>query len=134
MSLVKVWTDVGKSKPVALIAKIVDSAPPNYTIQYLSKTEEEYRGCAVWKYEDELYEIDDDSITEWLGTDDELDMGYKFLPHDTKAFVYYDSDNDYEPSEGEDDEDEDDDGDDESLEDEYDIDDDGGDDDDCAWD
>lgn len=135
MSLVKVWTDTGKGKPVALIAKIVDSNPPIMTIKYLSKTDEEYKGCAIWRYEDETYEVDDDSITEWLDTDDELEIGYKMLAHDQEAFVYYESDGDYEPYE--DDEDEDDDEDDESLEDEnyddYDGYDDGGDE-DCAWD
>jgi hypothetical protein len=133
MSLVRVWTDTGKGKPVALIAKIVDSNPPNYTIQYLSKTDEEYKGCSIWRYEDETYEIDDDSITEWMDTKDELEIGYKFLSHDPGAFVYYDSDGDYEPSDDED-SDDDSDGDDESLE-EEDYDDYGeGDDEDCAWD
>ena len=131
MSLIKVWTDVGKGKPVSLIAKIVDSNPPIYTIQYLIKTDEDYKGCPVWRYETETYEIDDDSITEWLETDDELEIGYKFLPEDTNAFVYYDSDADYEPSDVEDDDNEDD----ESLEEEdFDYEDDCGDDEDCAWD
>lgn len=133
MSLIKVYTDIGKGKPVALIAKIVNSNPPNYTIQYLSKTDEDYRGSTIWRYEDETYEIDDDSITEWMDTEDELEIGYKFLPHDTSAFVYYESDGDYEPSDMDDDEDDDDS---ESLEEEdyEDYDCDGDDGDDCAWD
>lgn len=132
MSLIKVCTDVGKGKPVSLLAKIIDSKPPVYTIQYLSKTDEDYKGCAVWRYEIETYEIEDSSITEWLETDDELEIGYKFLPEDTTAFVYYDSDVDYEPSERDDDDDEDE----ESLEEEEDLDyqDDYEDEEDCAWD
>ena len=134
MSLVKVWTDTGKGKPVALIAKIVDTNPPKMTIKYLSKTDEEYKGCTVWRYEDETYEVDDDSITEWLETDDELEIGYKILPHDAEAFVYYESDGDYVPSE--EDDCSDDDEDEESLEDEDydDYGDDYEDEDDCAWD
>ena len=136
MSLVKVWTDTGKGKPVALIAKIVESNPPKMTIKYLSKTDEEYKGSTVWRYEDETYEVDDDSITEWLETDDELEIGYKILPHDPEAFVYYESDGDYVPS---DDECSDDDEDEESLEDEDYENDFGGDEGeydegDCAWD
>lgn len=133
MSLIKVWTDTGRGKPAALIAKIIHTNPPNMTIKYLSKTDEEYKGCTIWRYEDETYEIDDESVTEWLETDEELEIGYKVLPHDTEAFVYYESDGDYAPSE----EEGSDDGDDESVEDE-DYEDDFGDDyedeEDCAWD
>ena len=133
MSLVKVWTDTGKGKPVALIAKIVESNPPKMTIKYLSKTDEEYKGSTVWRYEDETYEVDDDSITEWLETDDELEIGYKILPHDPEAFVYYESDDDYVPSECEDESDSDED-EEESLEDEDDYDDLDDEEEDCAWD
>ena len=96
MSLVRVWTDTGNKKPSALLAKVVENKAPNYVIRYLSKTDEEYKGCTVWRYEDETYEIDDDSISEWLETDDELEVGLKSIGDE--AFIFYDSDTDYVPS------------------------------------
>jgi len=100
MSLVRVWTDTGNKKPSALLAKIVEHNTPIYVIRYLSRTDEEYKGCAIWRYEDETYEVDDDSITEWLETDDELEVGFKSIGD---GFIFYDSDADYVPSDEEDD-------------------------------
>jgi len=102
MSLIRVWTDTGNKKPSALLAKIVENKAPNYVIRYLSKTDEEHKGCTVWRYEDETYEIDDDSISEWLETDDELEVGFKSIGDE--AFVFYDSDTDYVPSDEDDNE------------------------------
>ena len=79
MSLVRVWTDTGNNKPSALLAKIVEHKTPVYVIRYLSRTDEEHKGCTIWRYEDETYEIDDDSISEWLETDDELEVGFKSI-------------------------------------------------------
>ncbi len=134
MSLVKVWTDTGRGKPVSLLAKIVDSDPPNLTIRYLTKTVEEYKGCSVWRYEDETYVIDEYSITEWLETDDELEAGFKTIPDDPEGFIFYESDSDYVPSDedGESDDDEDDDCTEEEEDFSDDFDDEGSDD-DCAW-
>jgi hypothetical protein len=98
MSLVRVWTDIGNKKPSALLAKIVEYNTPIYVIRYLSRTDEEYKGCAIWRYEDETYEVDDDSITEWLETDDELEVGFKSIGD---GFIFYDSDADYVPSDEE---------------------------------
>ena len=100
MSLVRVWTDTGNKKPSSLLAKIVEHNTPVYVIRYLSRTDEEYKGCAIWRYEDETYEVDDDSITEWLETDDELEVGFKSIGD---GFIFYDSDADYVPSDEEDD-------------------------------
>jgi hypothetical protein len=100
MSLVRVWTDTGGKNPSALLAKIVEYNTPIYVIRYLSRTDEEYKGCAIWRYEDETYEVDDDSITEWLETDDELEVGFKSIGD---GFIFYDSDADYVPSDEEDD-------------------------------
>jgi hypothetical protein len=133
MSLVKVWTDTGKGKPVSLLAKIVESDPPNITIRYLSKTEEEYKGCSIWRYEDETYVIDDDSITEWLETDDELEAGFKTIPDDPEGFIFYESDSDYVPSDDDDEDDDDEDGSEEAEDFSEDFDDEGSDDEDCAW-
>lgn len=96
MSLVRVWTVTENKKPSALLAKIFEHEGSVYTIRYLSKTDEEYKGCTVWRYEDETYEIDEDSISEWLETDDELEAGFKSIGGD--GFIFYDSDADYAPS------------------------------------
>jgi hypothetical protein len=101
MSLVRVWTDTGNKKPSALLAKIIDNKPPVYVIRYLSKTDQEYKGCTVWRYEDDTYEVEDDSISEWLETDDELEVGFKTIGDE--AFIFYDSDTDYVPSDDDDD-------------------------------
>jgi hypothetical protein len=92
MSLVKVWTDVGTRKPVALLAKIVEKDGVIFTIRYLTSGPD-----SIWRYEDDTYEIDDDSIAEYLGTDDETKAGFKAVDggfiQDTDL-----SDEDYEPS------------------------------------
>lgn len=72
MSLVRVWTDVGARKPVPLLAKIVDQDGPIFTIRYLSESDDK-----IWRYEEDTYEIDDDSIAEHLGTDVETDIGFQ---------------------------------------------------------
>ena len=90
MSLVRVWTDVGERKPVALIAKIVEKDGAIFTIRYLSESDDK-----IWRYEEDTYEIDDDSIAEYLKTDLEEDIG--FVPHDD-GFIKVDLDDDYLPS------------------------------------
>jgi hypothetical protein len=100
MSLVRVWTDVGERKPVALIAKIIEKDGAIFTIKYLSESDDK-----IWRYEDDTYEIDDDSIAEYLKTDLEEDVG--FVLHDD-GFIKVDMDDDYIPSSEEDDTDEDD--------------------------
>jgi len=87
---VRVWTNVGKKKPKALLAKIFSSAEgPVYTIRYL--TEE----GGVFRYEDDTYEVDEESISEWLGVDDEEDIGYKLAGEG--SWVKEDDDSDYVP-------------------------------------
>jgi hypothetical protein len=92
MSLVRVWTDVGARKPVALLAKIVEKDGIICTIRYLSEC-----GDKIWRYEEDTYEIDDDSIAEYLNTDHEDEIG--FVPADdgfVKVLVA--EDDDYVPS------------------------------------
>jgi hypothetical protein len=118
MSLVRVWTNVGQKKPKALLAKIFSSAEgPVYTIRYLSAdSEEDDHGRVIHKYEDESYEVDDDSVAEWLGLDDETEIGFTSVGEG--AWVKGDPDSDYVPesSEDETDSDEDDPTDDEAEE------------------
>ena len=90
MSLVRVWTDVGAKKPVALLAKIVEKDGVILTIRYLTEGKDR-----VWRYEDEVYEVDDDSIAEFLGTDQEAEIGFSEFG---AGFVKTDSDDDYEPT------------------------------------
>jgi hypothetical protein len=96
MSLVRVWTDVGARKPVALLAKIVEKDGIICTIRYLSE-------CAdkIWRYEEDTYEIDDDSIAEHLNTDHEDEIG--FVPADDGFVKVLIEDDDYVPSEEEED-------------------------------
>jgi hypothetical protein len=106
MSLVRVWTDVGQKKPKALLAKIFKKRAGSYTIRYLSALSSE--NAKVFKYEDDEYEVDDESISEWLETDLEADLGFE--PQDDGTWAKVDSDSDYEPeSESETDSDDDDD-------------------------
>ena len=102
MSLVKVWTDVGGKKPVALLAKIVEKDGVIFTIKYLTADKHN-----IWRYEDETYDVDDDSIAEYLKTDDETTLGFKKL--DDGFIQDVESDEDYEPEDEEDDDDDDDD-------------------------
>lgn len=105
MSLVRVWTDIGARKPVPLLAKIVERDGAIFIIRYLSESDDK-----IWRYEDDTYEIDADSIAEELHTDLEADLGFR--PVD-EGFVRADSDDEYLPSsedEESDDDEEDEDG------------------------
>ena len=90
MSLVRVWTDVGARKPAALLAKIIEKDGVILTIRYLSESDDH-----IWRYETDTYEIDDDSVAEYLKTDSELELG--FVEHED-GFLRVDSDEDYVPS------------------------------------
>jgi hypothetical protein len=111
MSLVKVWTEMGnEGKCYSLPAKIVSKKGNNtFVIQYLSSTGRKTRdGKKIYMYEDETYEVTDNSITEYLETDSELDLGFEQLSDgdgSESEFVKYDSDSDedYIPSEEDDD-------------------------------
>ena len=91
-SLVRVWTDVGARKPAALLAKIIEKDGVILTIRYLSESGDDH----IWRYEEDTYEIDDDSVAEYLNTDSEIEIG--FVQRDD-GFVRVDSDEDYVPSE-----------------------------------
>jgi hypothetical protein len=109
MNLVRVWTDVGSDKNVSLIARIVETNGPIFTIQYLSPTEnKDKHGFTVYKYEDEMYEIDDDSITHYLETSDEGDIGFVSTGNGEWIRTGDESDDDYIPSEEEESDDEED--------------------------
>lgn len=99
MSLVRVWTDVGARKPAALLAKIIEKDGVILTIRYLTESDDH-----IWRYEEDTYEIDDDSIAEYLKTDREEDLG--FVVHED-GFIKVDADEDYIPSEEDEESDED---------------------------
>ena len=103
-NLVRVWTDVGSRKPVPLLAKIIEENGCIFTIRYLSESDDK-----IWRYEEDTYEIDNDSISEYLKTSDEQDVGFKQFDD---GFIKVESDDDYVPS------DEDEETDDDSLSDE----------------
>jgi hypothetical protein len=136
MSLVRVWTDIGAEKNASLVARIIETNGPIFTIQFLSPTEtKDKHGCTIYKYEDETYQIDDDSITHYLDTSDEGEIGFVSVGEGEWIRTGDESDEDYVPSEDEsdDEEDEEDDVDEEEFEEEDledDVEDDYGDDDD----
>jgi hypothetical protein len=100
MSLVRVWTDVGTDKNVSLVARIIETNGPIFTIQFLSPTEsKDKHGCTIYKYEDETYQIDDDSITHYLDTNDEGDVGFVSVGEGEWIRTGDESDEDYVPSE-----------------------------------
>jgi hypothetical protein len=102
MALVRVWTDVGARKPVALLAKIEEKDGVILTIRYLSETAK-----GVWAWEDDTYDIDDDSIAENLKTDVIEDLGYRAFG-DEGAYIKCEEDDDYVPGTSDEDEDDDD--------------------------
>jgi len=99
MALVKVWTDVGGRKPVPLLARIIEKDGVILTIKYFSEGPDH-----IWRYEDDTYDIDDDSVSEYLKTDLEEDVGFRPCKD---GFVKADSDEDYVPSSEESSEEED---------------------------
>jgi hypothetical protein len=129
MKLVRVWTDVGSEKNVSLVARIIETNGPIFTIQFLSPTEtKDKHGCTIYRYEDETYQIDDDSITHYLDTSDEGDVGFVTIGEGEWIRTSDESDEDYIPSEedsdDDDEEDEEDDLEDEDVDDEEDFEDD----------
>jgi len=97
MSLVRVWTDVGARKPKPLLAKIVSSKNGTHTIKYLSPVAD---NSHLFRYEEDVYEIDDESICEYLNLDDEADIGFRI--NEEGDYYKASSDDDYAPSEEED--------------------------------
>jgi hypothetical protein len=81
---------VGARKPVPLLAKIVEENGCIFTIRYLSESDDK-----IWRYEVDTYEIDTDSISEYLKTSDENDVGFKIFDD---GFVKIEYDDDYVPS------------------------------------
>ena len=118
MSLVRVWTDVGSEKNVSLVARIIETNGPIFTIQFLSPTDnKDKHGCTIYKYEDETYQIEDDSITHYLDTSDEGDIGFVSIGDGEWIRTSDESDEDYVPSEEDDDDDDEDEDEDEDEED-----------------
>ena len=97
MSLVRVWTDVGARKAKPLLAKIVSSKNGIHTIKYLSPVAD---NSHLFRYEEDVYEIDDESICEYLNLDDEADIGFRI--NEEGDYYKASSDDDYAPSEEED--------------------------------
>lgn len=100
MSLVRVFTDVGGLKPVHLIAKIFEIRESTYMIRYLSPTDDKKHGKIIYRYEDETYEIGDESISKYMDTSDESDLGFRSIGDG--GFIMTDNDSEeseYDPDE-----------------------------------
>lgn len=114
MSLVKVWTEIDDTgKCQSLPAKIVSKKGNTYKIQYLSVTDDrDSKNRRVYRYEEEIYDVSDESITEYLDSGSELDLGFedigngRFVKCDY-GFSEDESDEDYVPSSEDDDSDSD---------------------------
>jgi hypothetical protein len=90
MELVHIWTDVGSRKPVPLLAKIEEKDGIIYTIRYLTKDLD-----GIWRYEEDTYDIDEDSIAKRLKTANEEDIGFR---RHADGFIKIEIDDDYSPS------------------------------------
>lgn len=114
MSLVKVWTELDDGKCYSLPAKIVSKKTGGIlTVRYISSTKDrDSKNRKIYRYEDDTYDVTDESITEYLETDSELDLGFEQISESN--FVKYDndddsdSDRDYDPEEDDEDDDDDD--------------------------
>lgn len=106
MSLVKVWTELDNGKCASLPAKIVERKQGGIiVIRYLSIVSgrrKDSKGRRIYAYELDTYEVTDESITEYLESDSEFDLGFEetSVPGE---FVKYDpeSDSEYVPSSSE---------------------------------
>ena len=96
--IIRVWTDVGARKPVPLLSKIVERNDDIFTIRYLSESDDK-----IWRYEEDTYEIDSDSIAEVLKTGLEEDLGYREC-EDGFIKIKMEDDDDYEPTSASEDE------------------------------
>jgi hypothetical protein len=107
MSLVKVWTEVDDDgKCQSLPAKIVSKKGNVFKIRYLSSTGvRDSKNRRIYSYEDETYEVTNDSITEYIDSDTELDFGFEEIGNGQFVKCDYDilcggsdDDDDYVPS------------------------------------
>lgn len=75
MSFVKVWTDVGDTF-VNLPARVIETINDTIRIQYLSQSDRKdpTTNKKIWSYEDEIYDITDESIAEYMYN--ESDLGF----------------------------------------------------------
>lgn len=92
---VNVYTDIGKSKPVILTAKVIQREGQNFKIKYLSPTGEKYNGKTLYQYEDQVYTVDEESITECKDENDEECVGYKRVEF---GFIEESDESEYQPS------------------------------------
>ncbi len=92
--IVQVLTDIGKKKPIIMNAKVIDKSESTFKIKYLSATSDMFNGKRLYKYEPEIYEIGEESVTDTAH--DEREIGFKKV--DDEGFIKTDSDNDYLPS------------------------------------
>jgi hypothetical protein len=90
--MLRVFTEVGDDDPVELLAKVVSNVAGVYTIRYLSPTEDRVNGKVLHRYEDDEYEVTDESVTEYYSGDEDV-VGFRTVGD---GFLKEDSDSDYE--------------------------------------
>ncbi len=94
--------DEEQDDEVVLLAKIVGETESTYTVKFMSPTK-----GGLYRYENEVSEVEKDTVTGYYDSTDERDAG--FIPaHDNCFEKIDDEDEDYDPSssDSEDDEDE----------------------------
>lgn len=107
MTIVKVWTEIDDDIYKSLVAKVVSKKDEVFTIRYLSPTNErDAKKRRIFRYEDETYEVTDESITDYFDDeDDETIVGFQDIGEG--EFIKIDdctdssSDSDYIPSSSE---------------------------------
>lgn len=96
--LIKVWTELDNGKCCSLPAKIVNGiGAKSFDVKYLSPTsKKDSKNRKIYAYEDETYTITDESVSEYLNSDSELDLGFQKIGEN--EYIKYDFDEDDEDS------------------------------------
>jgi hypothetical protein len=92
--------DEEQDDEIVLLAKIVGETQDTYKVRFMSPTK-----GGLYRYENEVSEIDKESVCGYYDSKDERDAG--FIPAHDGCFERIDDDDEYEPSDSEEDDDED---------------------------
>lgn len=93
--------DEEQDEEIVILAKIVGETQDTYKVRFMSPTK-----GGLYRYENEVSEVDKDSISGCYDSKDERDAG--FIPAHDGCFEKLNDDDDYEPSESEEEESDDD--------------------------
>jgi hypothetical protein len=94
--------DEEQDDEIVLLAKIVGETESTYKVKFMSPTK-----GGLFRYENEVSEIEKESVCGYYDSTDEREAGY--IPAHDECFEKIDDDEEYDPSESDDEDDEDDD-------------------------